>query len=108
MRVVRGGVDLDEPLRRGVVDAKTASALEKVGLHTVRDLLWYFPRRYLDLGVLTPLAELEPEEQVTFLGRVTKTAWVTTRNGTQLYKVTIFDGRTSHEVTFFNPKGLPR
>jgi ATP-dependent DNA helicase RecG len=108
MRVVGGGADLDEPLRRGVVDAKTAATLEKLDLHTVRDLLWYFPRRYIDLGQLTPLAELKPDEQVTFLASVTRTARVTTRNGTQLYKVTIFDGKTSYEITFFNPKGLAR
>src|SRR4051812_17567161 len=62
----------------------------------------------MDLGELTPLDELVPGELVTFLARVTKTVRLTARTGTQLYKVTIFDGKTSYEITFFNPKGLAR
>jgi ATP-dependent DNA helicase RecG len=99
---------LDEPLARGPVGARTAPELEKLGLHTARDLLWYFPRRYLNLGELTPLAELRPGDHVTFVARVVDTSLVNTRTGTSLYKVRIFDGGSEHEITFFNPKRLAR
>jgi ATP-dependent DNA helicase RecG len=97
---------LDQPLKRNV-DAPTLKGLEKLGLSTVRDLLWHFPRRYLDLGELTPLADLRKGEQVTFVGRVVKTSlFRASRTGTQVFKVTISDGVTEHDVTFFNPKRI--
>ena len=99
---------LDEPLARSPVGARTAQELEKLDLHTVRDLLWYFPRRYLDLGELTPLAELRSGEHVTFVGRVVSAVSITARTGTPMYKVTVFDGASDHEITFFNPKRLAR
>jgi ATP-dependent DNA helicase RecG len=95
---------LDQPLRHSV--GTTAANLEKLGLATVRDLLWYFPRRYLHLGELTPLQDLKKGDQVTFVGQVVKTSLFTARTGTKVYKVTIDDGATKHDVTFFNPKKL--
>jgi ATP-dependent DNA helicase RecG len=97
---------LDEPLKRNV-DAKTAGSLHKLGLETVRDLLWHFPRRYIDLGNLTPLTDLTIGEQVTFVGVVRKTSLFTAkRTGTQIYKVTVDDGAAQHDITFFNPRKL--
>jgi ATP-dependent DNA helicase RecG len=97
---------LDEPLRTSPVGARSATELEKLGLSTVRDLLWYFPRRYLHLGELTPLARLHPGEHVTFVGRVVAASQFKARTGTSLYKVKVFDGASEHEITFFNPKKL--
>ena len=97
---------LDEPLKRSV-DARTLKGLEQLGLATVRDLLWHFPRRYIDLGDLTPLTDLTIGEQVTFVGLVVKTSLFTAkRTGTQIYKVTVDDGATQHDITFFNPRKL--
>ena len=97
---------LDEPLKRNV-DAKTAGSLQKLGLETVRDLLWHFPRRYIDLENLTPLTDLTIGEQVTFVGVVRRTSLFTAkRTGTQIYKVTVDDGATQHDITFFNPRKL--
>jgi ATP-dependent DNA helicase RecG len=95
---------LDRPLRRSV--GTTAAQLEKLGPTTVRDLLWYFPRRYIHLGELTPLEDLKKGDHVTFVGEVVKTSLFTARTGTKVYKVTIDDGATRHEVTFFNPQKL--
>jgi ATP-dependent DNA helicase RecG len=101
-----GDAWLDQPLKRNV-DARTAAGLAKLGLETVRDLLWHFPRRYIDLGDLTPLTELRIGEQVTFVGRVVRTSLFTSkRTNTQIYKVTVDDGAAQHEITFFNPRKL--
>jgi ATP-dependent DNA helicase RecG len=97
---------LDQPVKRSV-DAPTRKALELLGLTTVRDLLWHFPRRYLDLGELTPLADLRKGEQVTFVAKVVRTSlFKSSRTGTQVYKVTLDDGATTHEVSFFNPRKI--
>jgi ATP-dependent DNA helicase RecG len=37
-----------------------ASELSRMGLETVQDLLWYFPRRYDDFSNLQPIARLRP------------------------------------------------
>jgi len=103
---VTSGNLLDEPLKRSV-DAKTLKGLENLGISTVRELLWHFPRRYMHLGELTPLTELPIGEQVTFVAKVVGTKLFTSsRTHTQVYKVTLHDGATSHEVSFFNPRKI--
>jgi ATP-dependent DNA helicase RecG len=63
--------DLDSPVTvlKGVRDA-LGGRLEKLGVHTVRDLLFFFPRRHTDYGRLRPIAELTPGEDETVRGRV--------------------------------------
>lgn len=46
-------------------------ALKKLGLHTVRDLLFYFPHRYSHISEITQVQGLLKDEYVTVLGTVT-------------------------------------
>ena len=47
-------------------------ALRKNGIHTVGDLLFFFPRRYIDKTVIRPIRLLsETDEHVTVVGKVT-------------------------------------
>mgnify|MGYP000983215932 CR=1 FL=1 len=49
---------------------KNAQALEKAfGYKTVGDFLWHFPRRYVEVGELTPIAELPFDEHVTVVAQ---------------------------------------
>ncbi|MCQ1956256.1 ATP-dependent DNA helicase RecG [Arthrobacter sp. zg-Y826] len=62
--------ELDFPLDRRI-GKTTANAMEKqLGLKTVGDLLHHFPRRYLERGELTPIAEIPFDEDVTLIARV--------------------------------------
>ncbi|MCR4437590.1 MAG: ATP-dependent DNA helicase RecG [bacterium] len=54
---------------RGVGEAR-ASALCSVNVHTVEDLLYYFPRRYLDRSTISPIAGLRPGMTATVVGKV--------------------------------------
>ena len=47
-----------------------AEALEEVGIRTVEDLLYYFPRRYLDRRNIMLISDLKIGEQATVLARV--------------------------------------
>src|SRR3954454_6117648 len=96
---------LDQPLKRNV-DAKTQADLAKLDLVTARDLLWHFPRRYLDLGELTALSDLSVGDHVTFVGKVVETSLFKARTGAQIYRVKVFDGAARHDITFFNPRKL--
>src|SRR3954467_8718335 len=58
------------PLRDAVGD-KTAKVLAKgLGLRTCGDLLRHYPRRYVERGVLTPLADLREADYVTVQAEV--------------------------------------
>lgn len=47
-----------------------AEALAKHGLNDVRDLLYYFPRAYLDRTNIVPIARVKLDQPVTIVGRV--------------------------------------
>jgi len=86
------------------VGAKSAKALAGAfGLHTVSDLVRYFPRRYAERGQLTDIAGLDIGEHVTVMARVLslsqrrmrqKHGWLT--------EVVITDGHRTLDCTFFN------
>ncbi len=52
--------------------------LKRLGIETVRDLFYHFPHRYEDYSVMTPIAKLAPDTQVTVEGTVTKLSAVRT------------------------------
>ena len=73
------------------IGPKKAEVLEKAGLRTYRDLLHYFPRRYLDRSSVTPIAMLTLQSgSVTVVGTVTSTGHVPSR-GRPRYEVVIED-----------------
>ncbi|MFI2366249.1 ATP-dependent DNA helicase RecG [Promicromonospora sp. NPDC019610] len=92
---------VDERLERAF-DKRTATALGKLGLKTVGDLLGHYPRRYADPGALTDIAALEVGEHVTILARVEQATVrpMRNRNGA-LMEVVVTDGTSRLSLTFF-------
>jgi len=66
-----GTVNLDTPLMflKGVGRSKNGS-LQLLGLHKVRDLLFYYPRDHIDYARRVNIAELVAGETVTLVGKV--------------------------------------
>ncbi len=63
--------DVDVPVSRlKRVDARLAGQLNRLGIATVRDLLYHFPRNHLDYSRTVKIAELIPEQEVTVAGRL--------------------------------------
>jgi len=93
---------LSTPLVK-VLGDKTANVMaDKLGLHTVGDLLHHYPRKYFEHGSLTPLAELVEGEHVTVLAEVRTSAVTKTRNGKTLGKVVVTDrSGATLELAFF-------
>ena len=96
-------VSLDDKLELAV-GAKTAKALAgALDLHTVADLVHYYPRRYAERGELTDIAGLEIGEHATVLARVKS---VNERRMRQrkgwILEVVITDGSRTLNCTFFN------
>jgi ATP-dependent DNA helicase RecG len=94
--------ELNAPLRRllGIGD-KNAESFQRLGLSTIGDLLWYFPRRYLDYSALKPINRLWYGETVTVLASVREAATRRTKRGT-VTELTVADGSGSLLITFFN------
>ena len=71
VRSSTGDKSLDSPVTvaKGIA-ASSASKLAKLGVQTIRDLLYFFPRRHLDYSQRKPIAELEVGEEQTILATV--------------------------------------
>ncbi|MFC1746787.1 ATP-dependent DNA helicase RecG, partial [Candidatus Neomarinimicrobiota bacterium] len=72
MKTAHPQLTLDDAVQfvKGIGPAR-AQALSEVGVHTVKDLLYYFPRRYLDRRSLVSVSDLRIGDQATIIGQVT-------------------------------------
>jgi ATP-dependent DNA helicase RecG len=94
---------METPLTR-VVGPKTGERMaEQLGLHTVRDLLRHYPRRYARRGEMASLTDLREGDRVTVLAQVrsVNTRPMRQRKGT-LTEVTVGDGAGTMKLVFFN------
>ena len=84
------------------IGEKTAKLLKKLGITTVKDLLYYYPRGYQSFLPPIKLSQAEPEEVITTeLFVVSDFKWKKVRNlsiGTGLCS----DGRNQVSITYFN------
>jgi ATP-dependent DNA helicase RecG len=94
---------LDSPITtlRGV-GPRQASRLGKLGIHVIRDLVYFFPRRYDDYSQLKPINRLEYGEEVTIIAKVWDAGVRSTRGGGKLFKAVLSDNTGSVEATWFN------
>ncbi len=85
------------------VGAKRAALYEKLGVFTVRDLLRFYPRTYIDYTDPTPAAECADGENCVIKGTVIrKFPPAPIRKGLVLYKLIANDGISNFQVTIFN------
>ena len=80
-------ITLDQPLSQVIDIGKKSVYLERLGLYTVRDLLFYYPREHLDYARQRNIVDLEAGETVTIIGTVVScTCFTSPKNK----KLTIF------------------
>ena len=84
------------------VGEKRTAQLAEVGITSVFDLLWWFPRRYIDRSQFSTLAALTVGDEATFFGQVTKIRAQRTKQGSTMVRADIVDGEATLGVTFFN------
>jgi ATP-dependent DNA helicase RecG len=84
------------------VGPKRIAALGHLGVSSVLDLLWTYPRRYIDRTRQADLADLVVGDEAVVLGRVTSVSGRRTQKGRALVTVVVDDGTGSMQVTFFN------
>ncbi len=83
------------------VGPKRSEALSQVGIETVEDLLYYFPRKHLDRTSVTNCNELRKESIVTVVGTIKSCGMKTIRRG-KLFQALIEDSTGFLSLTWFN------
>lgn len=85
------------------IGQKQASLLAKLGLHTIEDMVYYFPRRYDDYSSLKLIKDLKYGEEVTVLAYVKRISTFTTRNqGRKIVQALVSDDTGSIQLMWFN------
>lgn len=103
-------IELGSPVRflKGVGPVR-AEKLARLGIETVEDLLWHFPRRYEDRRRLTPLASLEQGKYHSIVARVVSIEKRRTkRRNMSLTVALLTDGTSLAQAVWFNRKGLDK
>ncbi len=97
-------LDFDSPTKYlAGVGKKRQELLEKLGIYTVEDVLYHFPRAYQNRGKILSLAMTPDGTSGAFLLTVaTKPQTVMLRNRKQLTKFVAFDDTGRCTIVFFN------
>lgn len=82
------------------IGPKRADVLAAVDLKSLRDLMNYFPRRYIDRSTILPLNKLLEGEEVTVIGKVEAVG--IKRGRRPSFYITISDGKGLLEAVWFN------
>lgn len=78
-----------------------AGKLSSLGIRSVGDLLYFFPRRYEDFSSVVPIAELKPGP-VTVRGRVESVTGRHIRRGLHITEAIIADATAKTRAVWFN------
>src|SRR5258706_1102503 len=89
------------------VGPRHAETLAKLGMYTLGDMLYYFPRRYDDYSQLKPIKDLFYSEQVTVIGTIQSVHTRPIRGGkASIIETIISDGTGGLRLSFFNQPWL--
>lgn len=79
-----------------------ARRLKRLGITTLGDLLYYFPFRYLDYSLSSPIFQLQAGEIATVKGQVSDFKNEYTKSGKKIQKAEVKDQSGSIQVIWFN------
>lgn len=83
------------------IGPKRAVALEGLGIRTFFDLLYYFPRKYLDRSTIAKIAQLRVGEELTIVGKVISQSLIQGR-GRRRYQILVGDDSGIITCVWFN------
>lgn len=90
------------------VSARIVPALRRLGIRTVRDLLFHFPSRYEEFPEEQAIAEASAGERATIAGVIQKIAERRTAKGLRLTEAMMTDETGAISVVWFNQPFLAR
>ena len=86
------------------IGPKIAYILNKLGIYTVSDLLYYFPRKHIDYSARCKIKDLQIGDTTTIFGKIKSVEAFTTKNNLGVVKVKIVDGTGNISLNFFSSK----
>ena len=100
------GPSIDSPVSNiPGIGFSNSKALAKQDVYTVREFLYYFPRRYDDYSSFKPINRVQPDETVTIIG-IVRSISSGQRGRYQITEVVVDDRTGMMRVTWFNRSWL--
>ena len=84
------------------IGPKKAEKLNRLGIYTIKDLLYYFPRQFEDRSIIKKIAQLEDEEKVTVKALITNIESYAPKKGMTITRIDVKDDTGFAKLTFFN------
>ena len=104
---VTPGLGLEADVQRlKYVGTAHAKRLNRLGIHTIGDLIYHFPRRYDDYSKLKTISQLVYGEEVTLIVTVCEAKTREARGGLKITNVLLADLTGTIQVTYFNQPWL--
>lgn len=97
-------LDLNKNIQyiKGVGPARV-KLLNKLGIHTLNDVINYYPRTYEDRSKTKKLSDVYDGEEILIIAKViTKLVVRKIRKGLTIYKVIVSDNSNNCEITWYN------
>ncbi len=86
------------------VGPKVGNLLNKLGIFTAKDLLFYFPKRHIDYSSRTLIKEIKEGSNVTVIGTIRSVSAYNSKNNLGIISVTVADETGIIKLSFFYAK----
>ena len=86
------------------VGPKVGNLLNKLGIYTAKDLLYYFPKRHIDYSSRTYIKDLKDQEASTVIGTIKSISAYNTKNNLGIINLTVADETGHIKISFFYAK----
>ena len=103
----QAGLDAPVGVIRGVGEQQIKN-LNRLGISTIRDLLYHFPRRYDDYSKLKTINQLRIGDDVTVVANVVNVMLFPTRSGKKVVEAVVSDTTGSMRLLWFNQEWVLR
>ncbi len=88
------------------IGPKRAAQFDRIGVRTVRDLLYLVPRKYIDRSQVLSISQLRVGDEATVVGRILSVSARKTKTQKDLVSCLVKDGSDVIEVLWFNRPDL--
>jgi len=86
----------------------TIKKLKSIEINTYWDLLNYFPFRYENYSIISPISKVQNGEVVTIKGKILKVINLTSKKGLKIQKITVTDDTGKIDAIWYNQPYLFR
>ena len=101
--ILKNPEDTDVMYVKGV-GPKVGHLLNRLGIYTARDLLFYFPKRHIDYSTRTYIKSLKEGMDATVIGTIKSVSAYNSKNNLGIVSVTIADETGVLKLSFFYAK----